>query len=46
MQINMTRGMLEEQRRLLRELHGLTMQQVTPHFKGVPLPLTPVDEEM
>ena len=44
-QMKMTRGMLEEQRRLLRELHGLTMQQVTPHFKGVPLPVTPVDEE-
>jgi len=42
----MTRSLLEEQRRLLRELHSLTIQGINPHFKGVPLPPKPLGEEL
>ena len=45
-QMKMTRAMLDEQRRLLRELHSLTIQGVNPHFKGIPLPVKPLDESL
>jgi ABC-type transporter Mla subunit MlaD len=42
-QMKLTRAMLDEQRRLLRELQSLTIQGVNPLFRGVPLPPTPPD---
>jgi ABC-type transporter Mla subunit MlaD len=41
MQMKMTRAMLDEQRRLLRELHSLTIQGMNPRD---PLPSKPLDE--
>ena len=43
-QLKKTRTLLEEQRHLLRQLHHVTIQRVNPHFRGVPLPLEPVEE--
>ncbi len=45
-QMKMTRAMLDEQRRLLRELHSLTIQRENPYFRGVPLPVKQVDEDI